>query len=237
VIRNERVLGVIPARGGSKRLPRKNVRPLAGKPLIAWTIEAARGSRYLDRVVLSSDDAEIIRVARQWNCEAPFVRPAELASDEAPGVGPVLHAVQALPDYALVVLLQPTSPLRTSADIDACIEACVERGAPACVSVCAAQENPHWMFTLDAGGRLSPVMSGKLPDRSQDLPPAYLLNGAVYVARTDWLRERREFISPQTVAYVMPADRSTDIDDADDLRHAESLMQRKESWNATAGPR
>lgn len=221
------VLGVISARGGSKRLPRKNLRPLGGKPLIAWTIEAARGSRYLDRVVLSSDDAEIIRVARQWNCEAPFVRPAELASDQAAGVGPVLHALEMLPDYALVVLLQPTSPLRTAADVDACIEACVERGAPACVSVRVADQSPYWMFTLDAGRTLKPLMGGKLPERSQDLAPVYLLNGAVYVARTSWLREHRDFISPQTIAHVMPAERSADIDDARDFEYVESLIQAR----------
>lgn len=227
MIGGQSVLGVIPARGGSKRLPRKNLRPLGGKPLIAWTIEAARGSRYLDRVVLSSDDAEIIRVARQWNCEAPFVRPAELASDEAAGVGPVLHALEMLPDYALVALLQPTSPLRTAADLDACIEACVERGAPACVSVRAADQNPYWMFTLDAGRKLKPLMGGKLPERSQDLPPVYLLNGAVYVARTGWLREHRNFISPQTIAHVMPAERSADIDEARDFEYVESLIRAR----------
>jgi N-acylneuraminate cytidylyltransferase len=227
VIRGQSVLGLIPARGGSKGLPRKNVRPLAGKPLIAWTIEAARDSAYLDRVVLSSDDKEIIRVAQQWDCDVPFVRPAELASDEASGMAPVLHALEALPDYALVVLLQPTSPLRIAADIDACIEACVERDAPACVSVSPASENPYWMFTLGPKRVLTPLFAGTLPERRQDLPAAYCLNGAVYVARTPWLRSSRDFISPATVAHVMPAERSADIDDAHDFEYVEFLMQAR----------
>jgi N-acylneuraminate cytidylyltransferase len=228
MIGGETVLAVIPARGGSKGLPRKNIRPLAGKPLLAWTIEAARKSRYLDRVVLSSDDEEIMRIAREWQCEVPFSRPGELATDAAPGIAPVLHAIGELPGFALVVLLQPTSPLRDASDIDACIEACVERNAPACVSVSPAEESPYWMYTLDSGRALHPVIgAGVLPPRRQDLPPAYSLNGAVYVARTGWLKTNREFIGAGTVAHVMPLERSVDIDDARDLEYAEYLIGRK----------
>ena len=128
------VLAIIPARGGSKGVPRKNIRPLGGKPLIAWTIEAAHRSAWIDRLILSSEDQEIIDTACAWGCDVPFVRPAELARDCTPGIDPVLHALKQLPSFDLVVLLQPTSPLRSAADIDRCIERCQRGGAPAAVT-------------------------------------------------------------------------------------------------------
>jgi CMP-N,N'-diacetyllegionaminic acid synthase len=227
MIAGEKVLAVITARGGSKGIPRKNLRAVAGKPLIAWTIEAARKSRYLDRVVLSSEDDEIMRVAAEWGCEVPFTRPASLAQDDTPGIDPVLDALARLPGYGLVVLLQPTSPLRSADDIDRAIELCVERRAPACVSVMAASESPYWMFTLEEA-KMRPLLGkAALPERRQDLPQAYSLNGAVYVARPPWLLETRSFLAEGTVAYVMPDERSVDIDEELDLKLAEILLVDK----------
>lgn len=218
MIGGEKVLAVIAARGGSKGVPRKNLRPAGGRPLIAWTIEEGRKSRFIDRLIVSSEDQEIIEVARSWGCEAPFVRPVELAQDDTPGVDPVLHAIDALPGYELVVLLQATSPLRSAADIDGCLERCAEGRANACVSVTAAEESPYWMYTLGAGGRIQPLMDSKLAfTRRQELPQAYLLNGAVYVARCEWLRARRTFVTDETLAFVMPRERSLDIDTELDL--------------------
>jgi N-acylneuraminate cytidylyltransferase len=217
VIDAQPVLAVIPARGGSKGLPGKNIRPAGGKPLIAWTIEAARGARLVDRVVLSSDDAAIIAVAREWGCEAPFVREARLAGDETPTIEVVLDALARLPGYPWVVLLQPTSPLRLAADIDGAIGRCVAAGAPSCVSVCEARENPWWMYRLGEDGRLAPLIAGAAPTRRQDLPRVVVPNGAVYVARADWLARERKFITTDTVAWEMPAERSLDIDTESDL--------------------
>jgi N-acylneuraminate cytidylyltransferase len=143
MINGLKVLAIIPARGGSKGLLGKNIRPLGEKPLLAWTIETARQSRYIDRLVLSSEDAEIIRIARAWDCEVPFVRPAELSRDETPGILPILHALARLPGYDLVVKLQPTSPLRSADDIDACIERCSRSDVPACVSVVEPVQSPY----------------------------------------------------------------------------------------------
>ncbi len=214
-----KVLAVIPARGGSKGVPRKNIRVVAGRPLIAWTIEEARKSKYIDRLVVSSDDAEIIEVARSWGCEAPFVRPAELSQDESPGIDPVLHALDMLPGYDWLVLLQTTSPLRTAADIDGCIARCVEAGANACVTVAPAEQSPYWMYTLGAGGRMQALLPARAEvARRQDLPPAYLLNGAVYVARCEWLRRHGTFVNEETVGFVMPQERSLDIDTERDLQ-------------------
>ncbi|MDD3023740.1 MAG: acylneuraminate cytidylyltransferase family protein [Syntrophomonadaceae bacterium] len=219
MINKQKVLGIIPARGGSKTLPRKNIKILAGKPLIAWTIEEARKSKYIDRLIISSDDDEIIEAAKKWGGVVPFVRPAALAADETPGIEPIIHALNTLEEkFDYVVLLQPTSPLRTVSDIDECIHCCIQQAAPVCVSVSAAAESPYWMYTLSKQQRLYPLLPGvKLIDRRQDFPVVYLLNGAVYVARTDYLLKEKSFISEETVAYIMPAERSWDIDDEMDF--------------------
>lgn len=222
---NNRYLAVIPARAGSKGLPGKNLLPLGGKPMIAWSIQAALASRYLDRVVVSSEDEEILSVARQWGADTPFVRPVELAGDGTPGIDVVLHVCLALPDYDFVVLLQPTSPLRSTADIDQAIAWCRERGAPVCVSVTKPEKSPYWMYFLDEVGHMAPVVdASQRPALRQALPEAYALNGAVYVARIDWLRQTRSFLATETVAYVMPRERSVDIDTALDFKVAEVLV-------------
>lgn len=217
-----KLLAIIPARGGSKGLPRKNVLPVAGKPLIAWTIAAARASRYIDRVIVSSDDDEIIGTARALGCEAPFVRPAELARDDTPGIAPVLHALSVLPGYDVVVLLQPTSPLRTVRDVDSCVEQLVETGAPSCVSVCEAECHPYLAYEKGADGSLQSFIAERAIAnmRRQDFPPAWRLNGAVYAARVDWLKQAGTFVAAGTIGYAMPVDRSLDIDTREDLEKA-----------------
>jgi CMP-N,N'-diacetyllegionaminic acid synthase len=219
MIGNQKLLGIIPARGGSKGIPRKNVRLVKGKPLIAWTIEQANQSKFLDRVVLSSEDLEIMRIAAEYGCEVPFRRPPELAADHSPGIAPVLHALDNLLGYDYVVLLQPTSPLRSAEDIDNCISLCVERGAPACVSVTKCEEHPYLMFWRGQNLRLNPLFAeGSRLECRQQLPDVFRLNGAVYVARSDWLRETRTFVTPETIAYEMPLSRSMDIDTEADLQ-------------------
>ena len=214
------VLAIIPARGSSKGVLRKNIREVAGKPLIAWTIEEAKSSKYVDRVILSSEDEEIIQVAGRLGCEVPFVRPTELARDDTPGIAPVLHAIETLAEnYDYIVLLQPTSPSRKAEDIDACIEFCLKRNAPACVSVTEPVHNPYWMFQVNRKGEMTPVIkSDSTFSRRQSIPTIYAVNGAVYVAKKDWLEKTKTFISDETVAYPMPKERSLDIDSEFDLR-------------------
>jgi CMP-N,N'-diacetyllegionaminic acid synthase len=221
-----RVIALITARGGSKGLPRKNVLPAAGLPLIGWTIRAAQQAQVIDRLVLSSDDDEIMDAARQLGCDVPFRRPAALASDTATSMDVIIHALDQLPGYDYLVLLQPTSPLRTGADIDAAFALLQAHAAPCCVSVCAAEQSPYLMYRLGEDGRLGsllPPLTGSL--RRQDLPPVYLLNGAVYIARTDWLRQTRSFLGECTVAYRMPAGRSIDIDTADDFERFRRMVE------------
>ncbi|HEY5755388.1 MAG TPA: acylneuraminate cytidylyltransferase family protein [Steroidobacter sp.] len=225
MIAGARVLAVITARGGSKGLPGKNIRPLAGRPLIGWTIEAAHQSSLIDRTVLSTDDEAIAVVARQCNCDVPFMRAPALAADDSSSMDVMLDALDRVPGYDIAVLLQPTSPLRTAQDIDNAIRACISSGAPGCVSVCEAEESPYWMYVLDAEARMRPL----LPDlnnarRRQDLPPVHVLNGAVYVSRVDVLRQERAFVVAGTVAYPMTRERSADIDTEQDLLIAEQYL-------------
>ncbi|ALG67631.1 cytidylyltransferase domain-containing protein [Beggiatoa leptomitoformis] len=215
--KNYSFLAIIPARGGSKGVKRKNIRPLAGKPLIAWTIQSAQQSAYLDRFILSSEDAEIIATARQWGCEVPFIRPAELAQDETAGIEPIIHAIQTVAEsYDYVVVLQPTSPLRLALDIDQAIQQCIDQQAEFCVSVTEPDAHPYWCFQQDSQGYLQPLIQD-IPPRRQDLPAMFTLNGAVYVAKTSTLLQTRKLLNAQTQGYVMPKSRALDIDTEEDL--------------------
>jgi N-acylneuraminate cytidylyltransferase len=237
MIAGQSVLAIIPARGGSKGVPRKNIRMIAGRPLLAWTVDVAKASQYIDRVILSSDDEEIIAAALAAGCEVPFRRPADLARDDTPGIAPVLHALGHLPHFDIVVLLQPTSPLREIADIDGCLERMISTRAPACVSLREADDHPYWTVSCDAQGRMSPfvVPPGGTPTRRQDLPKAFVPNGAVYAARVDWLKLSGGFETSETIGFEMPAARSQDIDSEDDLRLAEIALLRR-NGGATPPP-
>ncbi|MFH6597912.1 cytidylyltransferase domain-containing protein [Ectopseudomonas khazarica] len=219
----KRILGLITARGGSKGIPRKNLVHVGGKPLIGWTIEAARNSELLDRIVLSTDDEEIAAVAHDFGCEVPFMRSPELAADASGSTEVVLDCLQRLPGYDYLVLLQPTSPLRVVADIDGAIRACLDGQAPACVSVCDVEESPFWMYTLEPNGSLKSILANHYT-RRQELPPVYVLNGAVYVVDTHWFATNRGFLGEGTVAYVMPRNRSLDIDTPADLQIFRQLL-------------
>lgn len=213
MFQNKKILGVITARGGSKGVPGKNIRPCGGKPLIAWIIEAAQQSSYIDRLILSSDDKAIIDVAKQRGCEVPFVRPAHLADDDSLTIDVVLHAIELVQGYDMVVLLQPTSPLTLSEDIDGCIRHCITSGSKSAITVTDVDKNPFWMFKLDNDGYLQPLMNMKyLNKRRQDLPPVFLPTGAVYVAEAAALKLERSFYTDRTAGYRVPRSRSMDID-------------------------
>jgi len=233
MINDKKVLAIIPARGGSKGVPRKNIRELSGKPLIAWTIEAALKSRYIDRLILSSDDDEIIEIAGKWGCEAPFIRPKELATDVTGTANVIFHAIKNIGErYDYIVVLQPTSPLRLAADIDNCIKYCIEMNSTSCVSVTEAEKNPYWMYFLDNDGRMTSVIDvSKIPTRRQDLPAAYSLNGAVYVVKVEWFEKSVKLIDKQTVAYVMPKIRSLDIDTELDLMIFQVILDKGICFN------
>ncbi len=226
MIEGRRILAVIPARGGSKGIPRKNIKPLGGKPLIGWTIEAARQSAFIDLLVVSSEDDEILEAGESLGAR-PLKRPPALATDEASGMDPVRHAAEELEGFDLLLLLQPTSPLRTSGDIDGFLREFVKSGCRSAVSVAASPSPPEWMYRIDEKGRMTPILGGKIPPRRQDLAPAYVINGALYAAAVEDLKAGRGFSDPGAFGYVMPAERSIDIDTPLDWAMAEFLIQQQ----------
>lgn len=227
LINGMKILAIIPARGGSKGVPRKNIRHLAGKPLIAWTIEEAKKSKYIDRLILSSEDKEIIDVARSYNCETPFIRPNRLAKDNTTSSDVILHAISEIENYDLVVMLQPTSPFRAAKDIDLSIEQLVEKRAPSCVSLTETRTSPYWMYTVEVTGKIQQLIQQKeLITRRQDLPIVYALNGAIYIAQIDWFKRVKSFLTKETVGYLMPRNRSYDIDTEEDFLFCEWILDR-----------
>ena len=220
---NKKILAVIPARGGSKRLPGKNIKLLGDKPLIAWTIEAAHSSQFIDRVILSSDNKEIISTAKKYGCEVPFVRPSQLASDEASSEDMLEHAINTLDEkFDYIVLLQPTSPFRTADDIDAMIRKCVDTQAPSVESLTKISENPEWMFSLNEDGAMRKACTGIIDSLK------YILNGAVYVIDTEIFMQHKKIRYSGSQAYIMPFERSVDIDTGVDFEYAEFLLLRRQ---------
>jgi CMP-N,N'-diacetyllegionaminic acid synthase len=227
------VFGLVPARGGSKGIPGKNIAACGGRPLIGWTCEAATKSARLERTILSTDSDEIARVAREWGIEAPFMRPSELAQDATPSIHVMQHALDWLEksgaDVTALALLQPTSPLRTGAHIDAAVELFAESGADTVVSVVKVPHNFHpSSVMLDDGGWLKPFEGERHAiKRRQDLAPVLARNGpAVLIVSTALVRSGRLY-EDRTRAYLMSAEESVDVDDASDLRYADFLLRSR----------
>jgi len=235
MLAKKKILAVIPARGGSKRLPGKNIKRLGDKPLIAWSIEAAKRSRYLEDVIVSTDSVEIALRAEQYGANIPFIRPPELARDHTSSVDVVLHALKTLQQrgehYDYVLLLQPTSPFRTAHHIDESIEMLFEKKADAIVSVCESEHNPIWSNPLPENLSLE----GFLPERyinarTQDLPTYYRLNGALYLCNTaEVIRQQRLLLNKNIYAYIMKREDSVDIDTKLDFLLAETILQHKQN--------
>jgi CMP-N,N'-diacetyllegionaminic acid synthase len=225
-----KLLAIIPARGGSKGIPRKNIKPLAGKPLIHWTIEAALRCSAIDRVIVSTDDREIADISVQAGASVPFLRPPELSTDTSKSLDPVLHLLdhvkssdQYIPDS--ILLLQPTSPLRTSADIDAAIELQTQKDRDAVVSVCEVSHPVTWFRQLDADGKFISISDEELVTRRQDAGKLYQLNGALYLIKRNIILEEQTFLPKNTFAYIMPVENSIDIDTPWEFHLADLIMR------------
>lgn len=225
-----RVLGIVPARGGSKGIPGKNVRPLGGKPLLAHTAEAALAARRLSRVVLTTDDERIAEVGRACGLEVPFLRPAELAMDDTPTLPVLQHAVTELESqgdrFDAVCLLQPTSPFRRAGDIDGCIEMLENEGLDAVVSVLPVppEHNPHWVWFRNGDGLLRLATGEDQPiPRRQELPPAFHRDGSVYVTRRDVLMEGNSLYGKRLGGFLADS-RSVNLDTPADWEQAERLF-------------
>jgi CMP-N-acetylneuraminic acid synthetase len=234
-----RVLGLVVARAGSKRLPGKNLRPFLGVPLIAHTIAAAQAATRLDRLVLSTEDAEIARVARDRRCDAPFVRPAALAADGACSADVALHALDALEAqgerFDVLVLLQPTSPLRTPEDIDACVARVLEGGAQACVAVTRPPGAVGHYGFMDEAGRLD-LATARTAGAGRAIAT---LSGACYAVQVETLRRGGTFLPDDAACVELPWRRYADIDTAEDFavaeRMARVLWEEGLGWRPLAG--
>ena len=222
------VVALIPARGGSRGVPRKNLRRIGGRTLVARAVDAARGSRYVDRIVVSTDDDEIAVEAAEAGAEVPYVRDHSLAGD-ATGMAEVVEdAIRRLGLSGWVVLLQPTSPLREAGDIDSALNAARSASAESCVSLGPARSHPDWLWRLVDGGRMRRFGASGNATRRQDLEPLYERNGAIFAFTVEWFLRTREFSDESTVAYLMPEERSLDVDSELDLAVAEILLARRE---------
>ena len=221
-----KILALIPARGGSKGIPRKNIRLFDGKPLIAWSIEAAKKSPSVAAVVVSTEDEEIGDVARDFGADVPFIRPRHLSEDGISGMDPVFHALGILKGFDFVLLLQPTSPLRTAQDIEDIVKFRERLGVPAAVSVSQCKTHPSCVYGRTRDERFELLSGHPFNGPRQVLPPVYVPNGALYLAECAWLEKNRSFVSEETGAFLMPPERSIDIDTEFDWNIAEFLFKK-----------
>jgi CMP-N,N'-diacetyllegionaminic acid synthase len=229
LIDGKKILAIIPARGGSKRLPRKNVLPLAGKPLIAWTIEAAQKSKYLDEIHISTDDQEIADVSKLFDQKVPELRPESLSTDTATTQSVLFYTLEKYAENShIVVLLQPTSPLRTYQHIDEAIELLIKKEAYSVVSVTPCEHPPEWSNTLPNDHSMKNFIGPNCIKRSQEFDKSYRLNGAIYVYDINKLINYGNIsLRNDSYAYVMPNELSIDIDNQIDLDMAEFFINKK----------
>lgn len=231
MIEGKKVLAIIPARAGSKRLPRKNILPLAGKPLISWTIEAALDSKYIDEIFVSTDDQEIVNIAKDSGILVPELRPKQLATDSARSVNVILYTLKNFGNDAdIVLLLQPTSPLRTNVHIDEALELYSGKEALSVVSVTPCEHSPLWANTLPSDSSMINFIRPEALSRSQDLEQYYRLNGAIYAFDVDSLTKKQEIdYTENSYAYEMNNVSSVDIDEQLDFELASLIIEKNKN--------
>lgn len=235
MINGKGVIAIIPARGGSKGLPGKNIKELCGKPLIAWSIEAGRDSQYIDEVMVTTDSEEIAHIARKFGASVPFIRPAELASDTATSFDVIKHTLDFYENelhkkFDYVVLLEPTSPLRETGDIDASIEQLLSNSqASAVVGICKTEsQNPAFLVKKNDSNFLVGYENLDMRVlRRQEISDVYFFEGSVYVSDTDTLLARKTFYHEHTLGFEVPKWKALEIDDLDDFIMVEALMKYK----------
>jgi len=232
MINGKKVLAIVTARGGSKGLIGKNTKPLLGKPLIAWTIEPALNSRYIDKLIVSTDDEEIAEISKKLGAEVPFKRSEELSTDFAKSIDVILHAIKFFQSvnehYDLVFVLQPTSPLRTTEDIDSALEYYISKNADSVISVCEIDHHPAFSNTLPDDNLMTGFMRNEFINKNRfDLPRFYRMNGAIYIASTDLIISNKSFMGYKTYAFIMPKQRSVDINDEVDFMLAETILKQE----------
>nr|WP_317331743.1 acylneuraminate cytidylyltransferase family protein [uncultured Romboutsia sp.] len=225
---DSKVLAIIPARSGSKGIIDKNIINLNGKPLIAYSIDASLGSKYIDKVVVTTDCEEIANVAREYGAEVPFLRPHDLASDTAKTIDVVIHCIEEMKklgeEYDYMVLLQPTQPLRQSWHIDEAIELILEKSEEALVSISKVKDHPILMRTIDKNGHAVNLLEGSSTKRRQDFQDFYKVNGAIYINKINENLHNETSLNDNKLVYIMDKKYDVDIDEMLDLQIAEILI-------------
>lgn len=223
---NRKILAIIPARGGSKGIPHKNIIDLHGKPLIVYSIEAALASKYIDYVLVSTDDMEIAEISKKYGAKVPFLRPAELASDTAKTIDAIMHAINTMKENGAyfddLVLLQPTEPLRTAEDIDDALKTYYCHDCTSLASVSEVDDHPILIRTIEDDVS-KPLLNMCSTCRRQDMPKYYRVNGCIYINSIDEINEQTSF-NDNTIAYIMDKSHSVDIDELSDLSLAEYYL-------------
>ena len=229
MINNLKVLALIPARGGSKGIKDKNIYDINGKPLIAYSIIAAQNSKYVDDIVITTDSEKIKEVAESFDANVPFLRPAELATDNSKTIDAVVHATNTLKelgrDYDILLLLQPTCPLRTTEDIDNSLELFVSKGCVALVSVNKVKEHPILMRKINEDGMMDNLLNLPSTIRRQDMPPIYKVNGSIYINLIKELSNNTS-LNDNPLAYITDDEHSVDIDDLDDIERVKNILRK-----------
>lgn len=225
--KQEKYLAIIPARGGSKRLPQKNILELDGKPLISYTIEAALGSSKLDNIIVTSEDEDILSIASKYDVEL-FKRPSKYALDNSSTIDTITNVINNIDKkFEYIILLQPTSPLRTNKHIDEAIKLLEDKEADGIISVCEVDHPVQWSMTLPKNHNMDKFIANIDTSRSQDLPLNYRLNGAIYIAKTEkLLKQNTRFLKENMFAYIMDKSSSIDIDDKIDFYFAETILKK-----------
>ena len=233
MINGKSVLAVIPARGGSKGLPGKNIKVINGKPLIAWSIDCALKSKYIDKVIVSTDSNKIASVSKKYKAEVPFLRPKKLSTDKASSIDVIIHCVDWLERkkkfYDLIVLLEPTSPLRDTKDIDKAIELLLkEKKAESIVGVCKVESaHPDFLVKLEKNF-LRPYKENKFKTiRRQDISDLYFFEGSLYISYVESLKKHKTFYHKYTLSYEVPKWKSFELDDITDYYIIEALLKEK----------
>lgn len=230
--KNKKFLAIIPARGGSKGVPKKNIKKLNGKPLIYYTIKAAKESKIFDKIIVSTDDKRIAEISIQYGASIPFLRPAYLATDNAKSINVILHAIKELKKkgemYDYVMKLQPTSPLRKSTDILNATKLLFEKKGNSIISVSKCENHPLWTNTLKDNLKMDNFLKEEIKNKNrQELQTYYRINGAIYLSQISTLVKNKDWYKKNSYAYIMKSERSIDIDNYIDFKLAEILIKRK----------
>ena len=225
-----KTIALITARGGSKGIPRKIVLPFGGKPLINWTIEAAKKSKYIDFVFVSTDDNEIAEIAKNAGASVPFLRPSSLSKDYSPSIDTVMHTLNKFNNFDNIFLLQPTSPLRNNLDLDNSMELFMSSGCQSLVSLSESKKHPSYHFYINnIDKKMKSITNMSIPNQRQETEVSYELNGAIYLSKISYLIEKKTFLTKDTVGYIMPINRSVDIDTHIDWKWGEFLLKYNKS--------